>query len=89
MIERVLRVFTVVALGAAFLVPVGCATKSFVREQVQGSETRVGQQLSMQGGRVGTLETGLNQERERIGRVGARADQAGETANQALAKAEQ
>ncbi len=82
------RVLTVLALGAAFLLPIGCATKTFVQEEVQRTEGKVGQQLSRQEGRVGTLETTLNQERDRISRVASRADGAFETANQALAKAE-
>jgi len=78
----------VLALGAVFLVPLGCATKTFVQDEVQRTEGKMGQQLSRQEGRVGTLEAGLNQERERIGRVALRVDETSETANQALAKAE-
>ena len=85
MIQRFLTMF---ALGAAFLVPLGCATKTFVQEEVQRTEGKMGQHLSRQEGRVGTLETGLNHERERIGRMALRLDETSETANQALAKAD-
>lgn len=44
------RVQTVLALGAALLVAVGCTTKTFVQEEVQRTEGKVGQQLSRQEG---------------------------------------
>ncbi len=97
------RFSVVLALTGALLLPVGCATKSFVREEVQQSEGKVGQQLAQQqvslgreAARVGTLEATLNQEHERVSQVAAQAEQAGQTAGQAaqtagqaLAKAEQ
>jgi len=90
------RFSVVLALTGALLLPVGCATKSFVREEVQHSEGKVGQQLAQQqeslgreAARVGTLEATLSQEHERVSQVAAQTEQAAQTAGQALAKAEQ
>jgi outer membrane protein OmpA-like peptidoglycan-associated protein len=85
MMQRVLRGLAVVG---ACLLATGCATKSFVQGEVQKSEQKVGQQLSQQDVRVGTVEATLHQEQERLNRVALNADQAHEKATQALAKAE-
>jgi outer membrane protein OmpA-like peptidoglycan-associated protein len=82
------------ALALMATLPVGCATKGFVREEVQKSETKTT-------GDLGRVESSLNQERERINTIGVqvtetrgvaqegvrRADQAGEKATQADARA--
>jgi outer membrane protein OmpA-like peptidoglycan-associated protein len=90
------RILGVGALMAAALLPLGCATKGFVREEVQKSETKVT-------GDVGRVETSLNQERERLNSIGVqvnetrgvaedgvrRADRATGMATEASARAEQ
>jgi outer membrane protein OmpA-like peptidoglycan-associated protein len=84
----------VTALALMATLPVGCATKGFVREEVQKSETKTT-------GDLGRVESSLNQERERINTIGVqvtetrgvaqdglrRADQAGEKATQADTRA--
>jgi outer membrane protein OmpA-like peptidoglycan-associated protein len=65
MIQRVLGVG---ALTMAALLPLGCATKGFVREEVQKSETKVT-------GEVGRVETGLNTERERLNTIGVQVNE--------------
>jgi outer membrane protein OmpA-like peptidoglycan-associated protein len=93
MIQRVLGVG---ALTIAALLPLGCATKGFVREEVKKSETKVT-------GEVGRVETGLNTERERLNTIGVqvnetrgiaedgvkRADRATGMATEATTKADQ
>jgi outer membrane protein OmpA-like peptidoglycan-associated protein len=90
------RVLGVAALTLTAILPLGCATKGFVREEVQKSETMVT-------GDVGRVETGLNQERERLNTIGVqvnetrgiaedgvrRADRATGLATEASARAEQ
>jgi outer membrane protein OmpA-like peptidoglycan-associated protein len=88
------RFVGVTALALMATLPVGCATKGFVREEVQKSETKTT-------GDLGRVESSLNQERERINTIGVqvtetrgvaqdglrRADQAGEKATQADTRA--
>jgi outer membrane protein OmpA-like peptidoglycan-associated protein len=90
------RLLGVGALTVAALLPLGCATKGFVREEVKKSETKVT-------GEVGRVETGLNTERERLNTIGVqvnetrgiaedgvrRADRASGLATEATAKADQ
>jgi outer membrane protein OmpA-like peptidoglycan-associated protein len=84
MIERAI---VVPALLAASLVATGCATKSFVREQVQQSEAKTNES-------VGRVDTAVGQERGRVdglivqvtdvsNRAGAANNLAGEAANRA------
>lgn len=87
------RILVLPLLLGALLIVGGCATKWFVREQVQKSEIRIGQ-------RLGRLETALGQETERSSRAGAEARSLSEEAisaakralalgDQALAKADE
>ena len=81
------QAFLVVA-GMILLVTAGCATKSFVREEVQKAEGRTGQS-------VGRLDTELGQEKTRmtgltsqVADVSRRADEAGGLAGQARDRSE-
>jgi outer membrane protein OmpA-like peptidoglycan-associated protein len=88
------RLFGAAGLALTIIAPVGCATKGFVREELQKSETKTS-------GELGRVETGLNQERERVNTIGVqvtetraiaedgvrRADQASGLATEATAKA--
>ena len=97
------RFLTIPFLAGTLLLPLGCATKKFVREELERTETKVEQ-------RVGKLETDLDQEKGRVGGVivqvtearsladeararggeaAARADQASAKAEQAAGRAEQ
>jgi len=53
------RLVIVPALAGMLLLPVGCATKTFVLEELQKSETKLGAELSQQESHLGKLETGL------------------------------
>jgi outer membrane protein OmpA-like peptidoglycan-associated protein len=53
---------------------VGCATKEFVKEEIQKAEGKVGQQITQQQEVIGSLETQVGQERERIGQAATRID---------------
>ena len=82
---------------------VGCATKGFVREELQKSEGKVGEQLTQQQQAIVTVEKQVGAERERIGQATSRIDGIGvqvrvlegtisetrETATQAKGTAEQ
>jgi outer membrane protein OmpA-like peptidoglycan-associated protein len=70
-----------VVLAGACLLAGGCATKSFVRKEMQKSEQKVGKELaqqqevlSRQEARVGTVEATIRQDQERIGQVATRAE---------------
>lgn len=90
------RLLGVGGLALTAILPLGCATKGFVREELQKSETKVT-------GELGRVETGLGQERERINSIGVqvtetrsvaedgvrRADRAAGIATEATARAEQ
>lgn len=90
------RLLGVGGFALVAILPLGCATKGFVREELQKSETKVA-------GEVGRVETGLGQERERINSIGVqvtetrsvaedgvrRADRAAGIATEATARAEQ
>ena len=82
------------AVSGSLLVA-GCATKGFVREQVQASETRVGQDVQRLEGDVGRERTRLGEVSGELETVrtsatdaGRRAGQAAEAAGQAGAAAE-
>lgn len=88
------RLLGMAALALTAALPLGCATKGFVREELQKSETKATGELSR-------LEAGLGQERGRIDTIGVqvsetrgvaedgvrRADRAGAMATQAEARA--
>jgi outer membrane protein OmpA-like peptidoglycan-associated protein len=57
------RRFGAAALALAIVLPAGCATKGFVREEIQKSETKSTAEL-------GRVETGLTQEKERVSAIG-------------------
>ena len=86
MIERFPIVF---ALAGALLVTVGCATKSFVREEMQNSEIKLGQQLSQQRESLNRQESRVSKLETDLPGVAGKATSAAEKASQALSKAEQ
>ena len=84
-----MRQRVLVLAGMTLLVTGGCATKSFVREEIGKSETRTGQQ-------VGRVDDDLGQEKARItGLTGQvtestrRADEVSAASNQAALRADQ
>lgn len=73
------------ALVGAALVASGCATKSFVREEVQKSQTQVEQKLDQQ---VGRLEGDLSQEKTRVGGIAGQLTEARGVADEATRRAD-
>lgn len=63
---------------AALVVPLGCATKQFVRDEVRERDVQIGR-----------LETDLGQERTRVGEVSAQVTDARSRADNAARRAEQ
>jgi len=53
------RLVVIPALVGTLLLPVGCATKKFVLEELERSETKLAAELSRQQSHLGNLETGL------------------------------
>lgn len=84
MSQRVLVV--VPALIGAALVAGGCATKSFVREEVQKSQAQVEQKLDQQ---VGRLDGNLTQEKARISGVAVQVTETRTVADEATRRADQ
>lgn len=72
------RVLIVPVLTAAFLLPLGCATKKFVREEMGKRDVQIGR-----------IDTDLGQERVRLGEVGAQAVDARGRADEATRRADQ
>jgi outer membrane protein OmpA-like peptidoglycan-associated protein len=75
------RLFSVVGLALTLVLPLGCATKGFVREQLQQSETKTSSDLSR-------VEAGLNQERERVNSVGLQVNEARGVAEDGVRRAD-
>jgi outer membrane protein OmpA-like peptidoglycan-associated protein len=71
----------VVLIAGGFILGSGCATKQFVREEVQRSEGALGQEM-------GRVETGLGQERTRLGEVAAQVTETRTVATAAARQAE-
>jgi len=68
-------------IAGGLLLGSGCATKQFVREEVQKSEGKLGQE-------VGRVETGLGQERTRLGDVATQVTETRAVATAAAQRAE-
>ncbi len=80
------RHFVVPIVLGTLLVTVGCATKKFVREEIQKSETKTEQQV----GRVETeLKTDLSQEKTRVTGVASEVTQVRGIATDATKRADQ
>ena len=86
------RVFVLAAVGAVLLLPVGCATKQFVREEVQKVEAELSQEKERVG-RVASQTEGVSvqvrQVETQVTEVRSLADVARSRAEQATSKAEQ
>lgn len=93
----------VLVLAGVLVFAAGCATKGFVREELQKSEGKTGEQLAHQQQAIGQVEKQVGEEREKIGQATTRIDGLGvqirvlegtisetrETASQAKGTAEQ
>jgi len=62
------RQIGILVLGLAIL-GAGCATKDFVREQLDKKEAEIGQRIGTVEGRVGTVDQKVDREGQRIGKV--------------------
>jgi OmpA-OmpF porin, OOP family len=76
------RLFGIAALALTAALPLGCATKGFVREELQKSETK-------STGEVGRVEASLNQERQRIDTIGVQVKETRGVAEDGIRRAEQ
>lgn len=76
------RFLTFAMLAGTMILPIGCATKKFVREELQKSDARVEQQF-------GKLGTDLDQDRSRLGAVASQVTEARSVADEATRRAEQ
>lgn len=76
------RFFMLTLLAGTLLLPVGCATKKFVREELQKGDTRVEQ-------RFGKLGTDLDQDRARLSVVATQTTEARSVADEATRRADQ
>jgi outer membrane protein OmpA-like peptidoglycan-associated protein len=79
--DMVYRLLGVAGLALTVMLPIGCATRKFVREEVQKSETKVT-------GDVGRVEVGLNQERERITGIASQVTETRTVAEDAVGRAD-
>src|SRR5438093_1091670 len=81
------RLFIIPALFTALLIT-GCATKKFVREELQKVETKTGQSVSRIDGEIGQERGRVDGLTVQVTDVGKRADQANGLAGQAANRAE-
>lgn len=64
----------ILVLLGVLIIAVGCATKGFVREELQKSEGKTGEQLAQQQQAIVNVEKQVGEERERIGQTTSRID---------------
>jgi len=64
----------ILVLVGILIFTAGCATKGFVREELQKSEGRLGDQLTQQQQAIGKIEKDVGEDREKIGQSTARID---------------
>jgi outer membrane protein OmpA-like peptidoglycan-associated protein len=85
------RLWIVPVLTATLLVPLGCATKKFVREEMQKRDVQIGRidtDLGQERARVGEIGTQVVDARSRADEATRRADQATGLSHQAMGRAE-
>ncbi len=80
------RIAVFPAVAGALLLTTGCATKTFVREEVQKSEAKLQERVGQEVGRLGG---DLDQEKTRLTGVATRAEDARSAASEATRRADQ
>jgi OOP family OmpA-OmpF porin len=83
------RLLIVPVLTATLLVPLGCATKKFVRGEMQREIGRIDTDLGQERSRIGEIGTQVVDARARADEATRRADQATGVSHQAIGRAEE